>query len=271
MSQRRPPVRSRFRTISGAGAVVLVALATFAIAGGSSWSGMVSTAVVATRSTVAGAAAAVVASAGADVPSAPPRPSAVPGSSGRPTERETPRADPGSDSPSGLGRSTPQRLRIDAIGVDTDLVGLGLEPDGTMEVPEGAFPAGWYRGAPTPGELGPAVIVGHVDFSGEPGVFVDLAGLHPGDEVAVSRADGTTAVFAVTQVRRVAKDAFPTTAVYGDLDHPGLRLITCGGAFDREAASYEDNVIAFAELRHVVDAATAGPDRYSSSVGAPPS
>lgn len=152
-----------------------------------------------------------------------------------------------------LTSSVPVRLRIPAIGVDTELVDLGLEADGTMEVPAGAFPAGWYTGAPTPGALGPAVIAGHVDWAGSAGVFAALDELRAGDGIAVAREDGTTAVFDVTKVQRVAKRAFPTAAVYGDLDHAGLRLITCGGAFDRQAGSYADNFIVFAELRDAVD------------------
>ncbi|MBW3620328.1 MAG: class F sortase [Actinobacteria bacterium] len=147
-----------------------------------------------------------------------------------------------------LGRSVPTRLHIPAIGVESELVGLGLQDDGRMEVPPGAYPAGWYTGAPTPGELGPAILAGHVDHGGRAGVFWRLRELQPGDTVEVGRADGATAVFRVTRVEQHAKDAFPTAAVYGDLDHAGLRLITCGGAFDRDAHSYEDNIVVFAEL-----------------------
>lgn len=147
-----------------------------------------------------------------------------------------------------LPRSEPTRVHIPAIGVDSDLVDLGLDDRGRMEVPRGAFPAGWYTGAPTPGELGPAILAGHVDYGGAAGVFFRLRELGPGDAVEVTREDGTTAVFRVTRVEQHDKDAFPTAAVYGDIDHAGLRLITCGGAFDRGASSYEDNIVVFAEL-----------------------
>jgi len=151
-------------------------------------------------------------------------------------------------SASSMTASTPIRLQIPRIGVDSDLASLGLADDGTMEVPAEGFPAGWYTGAPTPGELGPAVIVGHVDWGGAPGVFADLPDLEQGDEVTVLRADGTKAVFRVTLVEQFPKDRFPTDAVYGDLDHPGLRLITCGGSFDRQASHYVDNIVVFAVL-----------------------
>lgn len=142
----------------------------------------------------------------------------------------------------------PVRLRIPSIGVDSELMDLGLQADGSLEVPPDGFPAGWYTGAPTPGELGPAIIAGHVDWDGQPGVFYDLRDLRPGDDIAVTREDGSTARFRVTRVEQFAKDAFPTQAVYGDLDHAGLRLITCGGAFDRAMRSYDDNLVVFAEL-----------------------
>lgn len=149
--------------------------------------------------------------------------------------------------PAGLARSVPVRLEIPAIGVDSTLMDLGLQADGTMEVPPEGFPAGWYTGAPTPGEIGPAVIAGHVDWTG-PGVFYNLRDLVPDDEILVTRADGSVVVFAVTVLEQFAKDEFPTDRVYGDLDVAGLRLITCGGSFNRATGHYEDNIVAFAEL-----------------------
>jgi sortase (surface protein transpeptidase) len=124
---------------------------------------------------------------------------------------------------------------------------LGLRSDGAMEVPAGGFPAGWYNGGPTPGELGPAIIAGHVDMKG-PGVFARLHLLKAGDQVTVTRTDGSKPVFRVTQVSLFAKDAFPTQLVYGNVNRPVLRLITCGGSFNSRTGHYEDNIIAFAEL-----------------------
>ena len=146
-----------------------------------------------------------------------------------------------------LERSVPVRLQIAAIGVDSKLMDLGLRADGTMEVPPSGFSAGWFTGAPTPGELGPAVIAGHVDWNG-PGVFYDLHNLKPGDRVTVTRKDGSKPVFRVTRVEQFPKDQFPTTLVYGNIDHAGLRLITCGGSFNRATGHYEDNIVAFADL-----------------------
>ncbi|MBD7919409.1 class F sortase [Cellulomonas sp. Sa3CUA2] len=147
-----------------------------------------------------------------------------------------------------MAASVPVRVEIPAIGVDSELMRLGLQDDGTLEVPPAGFPAGWYDGGPTPGELGPAVIAGHVDWTTGPGVFFDLAQVAVGDEIRVGRADGTVPVFAVTAVEEHAKDEFPTAAVYGDIDHAGLRLITCGGDWDRSVSHYTANVVVFAEL-----------------------
>jgi hypothetical protein len=146
-----------------------------------------------------------------------------------------------------LGRSTPVRLQIASIGVDSTLMSLGLRSDGSMEVPTGGFPAGWYSGGPTPGELGPAVIAGHVDMKG-PGVFYKLHEVKAGDQITVTRADGSKPVFRVTQVGEYLKDQFPTKLVYGNIDHPGLRLITCGGTFNSQSGHYEDNLVVFADL-----------------------
>jgi hypothetical protein len=144
-------------------------------------------------------------------------------------------------------RSKPVRLQIRAVGVDSALMDLGLRADGSMEVPPRAFPAGWYTGGPTPGELGPAVIGGHVDTRG-PGVFYNLHKIRRGDFVTVTRADGSKPVFQVTKVARYPKPQFPTDLVYGDLDHPGLRLITCGGVFNQQSGHYADNLVVYADL-----------------------
>lgn len=148
-----------------------------------------------------------------------------------------------------LKPSVPTRLTIASIGVDTPLTGLGLQADGSVEVPPVAAhaPAGWYRESPTPGQLGPAVILGHVTVGkyGD-GVFVRLAELKPGARVTVRRADGTDAAFTVYAVRTVAKDRFPTGDVYGDTTRPELRLITCGGP--RTGSGYRDNVVVFASF-----------------------
>ncbi|MGY3555408.1 class F sortase [Williamsia sp. R60] len=148
----------------------------------------------------------------------------------------------------GLTKSIPTRIEVPSIGVDSSLMGLGLDAQGAMQVPAEGFPAGWYTGAPTPGETGPAVIAGHVDWAGAPGVFFELTNLEPGAEISVTREDGSIARFEVTEVTTFPKDEFPTDLVYGTLDYAGLRLITCGGAFDESASSYQDNVVAFAKL-----------------------
>jgi sortase (surface protein transpeptidase) len=145
----------------------------------------------------------------------------------------------------------PVHLDIPAIGVSTSLMALGLNADGTIAVPplRHDAPAGWYRYLATPGEAGPAVILGHVDSAHDgPAVFYRLPDLRRGDTVTVRRIDGSTAVFTVTQVAQYPKRAFPTEAVYGAVDHPALRLITCGGAFDPINRQYRGNVVAYAAL-----------------------
>lgn len=172
---------------------------------------------------------------------------AAPEQSG-PTPKTTPSSPaPPADSVLRMHRSAPVRVRIPAIGVSSALMRLGLDSDGTLEVPPGAYPAGWYTGAPTPGELGPAIIAGHVNWNEDAGVFEHLNDLRPGDRVVVSRSNGSAAVFRVSRVERFAKSAFPSRAVYGNIDHAGLRLITCSG-LDEQTDLYEDNTVAFAEL-----------------------
>jgi hypothetical protein len=140
----------------------------------------------------------------------------------------------------------PVRLRVPAAGVDSPLTGIGLPPSGALVPPAGATTAGWYADGPTPGATGPAVIAGHVDWAGRPGTFARLREISPGDTVLVDRADGSTVGFTVTRVERAAKGEFPTGAVYGPTPDAQLRLITCGGSFDRAAGSYADNVVVYA-------------------------
>ncbi|MGW5333230.1 class F sortase [Streptomyces bauhiniae] len=154
---------------------------------------------------------------------------------------------PAADPSNARSRSVPVRLRIPGIGVDTPVMRLGLAQDGTVRVPPIAAHdrAGWYQGSPTPGQTGPSVILGHVTVGpyGD-GVFRRLDRLRRGDEISVRLENGTSAEFTVTSVRTVAKAEFPTEAVYGDIDRPELRLITCGGP--RTGDGYRDNVIVFA-------------------------
>jgi len=147
-----------------------------------------------------------------------------------------------------MSKSVPVRVQVPSIGVDSTLMSLGLLADGSLQVPPRAFPAGWYTGAPTPGELGPAIIVGHIDWAGVDGVFYRLHSLLPGAEIDVTRADGSTAVFRVLSVHEYPKDAFPTKLVYGNTAYSALRVITCGGAFNTKAHSYEGDIVAYAEL-----------------------
>ena len=143
--------------------------------------------------------------------------------------------------------AAPVRLRIRALHVDSAVQRLGRQADGQIEVPKRTDVAGWYEDGPRPGQPGPAVILGHVDSHSGPGVFIDLSTVRPGALVGVDRADGSTVTFRVSQVSRVPKTLFPTDLVYGPSLDPTLRLVTCGGSFDRTRGSYRDNVIVFAD------------------------
>jgi hypothetical protein len=146
--------------------------------------------------------------------------------------------------------SRPVYLSIPVIGVHTRLIRLGLTAQGALQVPVNTSVAGWYIGSPRPGQVGAAVIAGHIDSYQGPGVFFRLRLLRPGDRVYVRHANGTQTVFRVYARHSYPKDRFPTQRVYGPAPDPELRLITCGGTFDPAAGSYLRNVVVYAaEIR----------------------
>lgn len=165
---------------------------------------------------------------------------------------ETPVETPASTTDPVLPASLPVTLSIPVIDVRTDLLHLGLRENGSLEVPEdtgSGAPASWYDGSPTPGERGPSVILGHVNaLGGHRGVFADLHRLTTGDEISISRTDGSTAVFTVDRAERYSKNSFPTFEVYGNTPGAELRLITCDG-YDPATGLFNDNYVVYAKLK----------------------
>jgi hypothetical protein len=149
-----------------------------------------------------------------------------------------------------LPRSTPARISIPAIGVDAPFTDLSLGSQGQLNPPPGDDNnlVGWYMGGASPGEAGPPIVAGHVDTTTGPAVLLLLYALKPGNTVDISREDGTVASFKVDSVEEFSKADFPDHRVYAATSGPQLRLITCGGAYDRQAKDYKDNVVVFAHL-----------------------
>jgi sortase (surface protein transpeptidase) len=139
----------------------------------------------------------------------------------------------------------PTRVLIPAIGVNSSVVPLGRNPNGTAQVPSNVWTTGWYEPGPKPGQVGPAVILGHVDSKSGPGVFYRLRSLLPGDIVTV-QSGSKTLRFEVSRLLTYAKNQFPTEAVFGPTPDAELRLITCTGAFDYSTGHYLDNLVVFA-------------------------
>jgi sortase (surface protein transpeptidase) len=140
-------------------------------------------------------------------------------------------------------RVAPERLRIPSIGVDTGFVDLGLDDTGALAAPATTDVAGWFAAGPAPGDAGPALVAGHVDSRAGPGVFLRLGELRAGDRVEVQRAVGSVVAFTVTARTDTPKAGFPTARVYAPTPVPELRLVTCGGTFDRATGHYRDNVV----------------------------
>lgn len=154
-------------------------------------------------------------------------------------------------------RSVPTMLWVPAIGLAVSLSTLGLNPDGSVQVPSNITQPGWFRLGPTPGQVGSAVILGHVDNYTGPGVFFQLRTLAAGDQVYVTLTDGDTAQFAVNSVAMYSKPQFPAQRVYGSHGSSALQLVTCGGEFDHQTGSYLSNVVVYSSLVAVIPGADA--------------
>lgn len=142
--------------------------------------------------------------------------------------------------------AVPSRVHIARLGIDAAIVPLGLAPSGELDAPADTSEAGWFTEGPEPGELGPAIVAGHLDSLTGPAIFYRLRELTSGDVISIDRADQSRVDFVVSRIEQHAKGAFPTDAVYGATTGPELRLITCGGAFNRSTGHYLDNLIVFA-------------------------
>ena len=150
--------------------------------------------------------------------------------------------------PAAVARSVPVAVRIPAIGLAVWLTQLGLNADGTVAVPTSVKVPGWFSPGPSPGQVGSAVILGHVDSTQGPGVFFQLRTLQPGDQIEVNLADGVIATFSVTSVAQYQKTAFPDQKVYGSNGSSALQLVTCGGAFDPQTGHYLSNIVVYSSF-----------------------
>lgn len=181
-----------------------------------------------------------------------PPPAAPPNPAGAPFVAPPAVVPPGPQPPPGvepLAASAPMLVEIRSIGVHAKLTRVGLDSKGWIDAPPARDRnlAAWYEGSPTPGAPGTSVVVGHVDVPDGPAVFYDLAAIRKGDTVRVPREDGSTAVFTVYAVQVFGKKDFPADRVYGDTGAPELRVITCGGKYDKQNG-YTGNIVAFARL-----------------------
>ncbi|WP_010525691.1 class F sortase [Nesterenkonia sp. F] len=150
-----------------------------------------------------------------------------------------------------MDASEPATIAIPGLDVTSEVMELGLQENGVIEVPPygGGSPAGWFTRSPTPGERGPSVILGHRNaYEGGPGIFAELPSMEVGDSVEITRDDGSTARFTVYRTEQFSQENFPTLEVYGNTAGPELRLITCDG-LNEETGALEDNFIAYAKLQ----------------------
>jgi hypothetical protein len=185
-------------------------------------------------------------------------PSAQSPSAQSPSAARTRTTEPLEVVPLAAARSDPIQLQIPAIGLTESLSTLGLNADGSVQVPTDIQQPGWYRLGPSPGQIGSAVILGHVDSYQGPAAFFKLRLLVPGDLIDVTLADGVTAQFKITSVTEYLKEAFPDQAVYGPHGYSALQLVTCAGVFDPQTGHYLSNIVVFSTLVALTPAASPG-------------
>jgi len=147
--------------------------------------------------------------------------------------------------PQTVGSDGPTSITIPAIDVHAQIIAVGLQADGAMQLPD-PDQVGWYRLGPRPGAPGPAVLIGHVDSDSDPAVFFRLRQLRPGDQILIGQHDGTTSRFLVGRLEQHPKTALPTGRIWTSATRPLLRLITCGGPFNSTTRHYRDNIIVYA-------------------------
>lgn len=156
---------------------------------------------------------------------------------------------PAVQKPYSLPRSVPTHITIASVGIDADMISVGRDANGAIEMPPlFDWTTGWYQDSPTPGEIGPAIVVGHVDNYKGISVFWRLRYVSAGDIVQITRADGSVVKFRITALKQFDQSNFPTQEVYGNINYAGLRLITCGGAFDRTTGQYTQNTVVYGIL-----------------------
>ncbi|MFB6561417.1 MULTISPECIES: class F sortase [unclassified Streptomyces] len=233
---KQAPARLRRRTVGPLAAVVLAGLLLSGCGGGQD-------------------AAKPAAPAGQDAQGGAPAAADAPPAGQAPAQGSKGSASPGTDAGAGSGqakqalaRSAPQKITIPSLNVTSTLETLQQNPDGTMQTPKDPALAGWYEPGPTPGSQGPAVIAGHVTWNGASAVFEKLKTMKGGDTIKVTRQDGKTVTFTVDKVAEYPKAEFPTLEVYKNVDHAGLRLVTCGGNFDPKKHYYDSNVVVYARM-----------------------
>lgn len=143
-------------------------------------------------------------------------------------------------------KAVPSTLQVADLGIDAPVSQIGVAPDAQLEVPTEAGTVGWYRHGVSPGQPGSAVLAGHVDYEGRPGVFIRLGQLNPGATITVGYDDGTQRSFTVVARQQYAKAELPTESLFNQTGDPMLVLVTCGGDFDGDARTYRDNVVVYA-------------------------
>lgn len=142
----------------------------------------------------------------------------------------------------------PVRIVIPRLKIDADVEHVGLAPDGSMDVPQRFDTVGWYKLGARPGELGNAVLAGHLDSKTGPAIFWRLKELQPGDEIIVTGDDGKDRHFVVRELENYPYDRAPLERIFGPTESVGLNLITCIGTFDRRAQNYDQRLVVYTTL-----------------------
>jgi LPXTG-site transpeptidase (sortase) family protein len=148
----------------------------------------------------------------------------------------------------GSGPIVPTRLRVPSLGIDANIEDVGVRSNGEMDVPGNVWNAGWLNTSVRPGEVGNAVMAGHLNSLRGGAVFLQLDKLNVGDKIYVSDKWGWELTFEVAEKAAYEPANAPLDRIFGNSSDRMLNLITCTGDFIPNELTYNKRLVVYTKL-----------------------